>query len=170
VIAQSPTPGRRADRNGVEITVGRRPHLPGAPREVTLSSLGSRLEAPFGNACGRNPPPDGLLGCTRAYYSGHPTKRSLPVCGGGLLDIDTRQAARQVLIRLSEGVQEGGAPKGRVGADLEVQPVRGSRRRRWHARLPNPLDPSGGVGVDVSYPYGAYGTYYARVHPAHRRR
>jgi hypothetical protein len=173
VIAQSPRPGRRAARKIVRIQIGRRPPPALPPLSITLTSLGSRIEAPIGNWCGRSPEersPEGLLGCDRADFPGHPTKRSLPVRAGGLLEIETRRAANGVLIRLSEGISKSGATKGRVGPDRYANRYRGSGGH-WRARLPSPLDPVGGVAVVVSYRYCATdrfacGHYYARIRPA----
>jgi hypothetical protein len=172
VAAQSPRAGRRAARNIVRITIEKRPPPPLPPLAITLSSLGSRIEAPIGNWCGRSPEertPDGLLGCLRGDFPGHPTARRLPVRAGGLVDIETRRPANGVFIRLSEGVSEGGATKGRVGPDRDANPYRGSRRH-WRARLPSPVDPAGGIAVVVSYRYCATdrfacGHYYARIRP-----
>ena len=177
VVAQSPRAGRRARGNVVRITIGRRPRPLLPPLAITLRSLGSRIEAPIGNWCGRSPEersPEGLLGCLRAHFPGHPTKRRLPVRAGGLLHIETRRAAGSVFIRLSEGIAEGGATEGRVGADRFAHRRRGSSRR-WRVRLPSSLDPSGGIAVVASYRYCATdrfacGHYYARIRPARGRR
>jgi hypothetical protein len=175
VIAQSPRTGRRARRNIVGITIGRRPPPLLPPLAITLRSLGSRIEAPIGNRCGRGPEerPEDLPGCTRADFPGHPTKRSLPVRAGGLLHIETQRAASDVFIRLSEGIAGSGAPKGRVGPDHFAHRHRGSSRL-WRLRLPSPLDPAGGVSVVASYRYCATdsfacGHYYARIRPVRGR-
>jgi hypothetical protein len=173
VVAQSPRSGKRARGDIVRIRIGRRPPPLLPPLAITLRSLGARIEAPIGNWCGRSPEersPEGLLGCLRAHFPGHPTKRRLPVREGGLLHIETRRPAGNVFIRLTEGIAEGGATKGRVGPDRFAHRDRGSGRR-WRVRLPSPLHPAGGIAVVASYRYCATdrfacGHYYARIRPA----
>jgi hypothetical protein len=137
---------------------------PGPTEEITLSSLGERIKAPQGNWC--HPVPGEGFGCTRAFFYGHPTEESLPVRAGGRLGVRTSRPTERVLVRLLEGVTDGGGPTGAsLSADIHAKPADGSRRR-WHVRLPNPLSPAGGVAVVVRYRDDSEIHYYARIHSA----